>query len=141
MMSQNWIRTDREQGLQRIESAGPSGGGWVTARTHTCTRARASNGFSGVHLTDYFCFQHIDDGVTFPLPSHVPSHSPGAPPPIFVLQVFVLLTDVETFENGPTQFIPMSHMSGRPPNDQQEPCFQGKGPISMIGKAGDAYMM
>ena len=53
----------------------------------------------------------------------------------------VLLTDVETLQNGPTQFVPMSHLSGREPNDQQEPSFQGKGPISMIGKAGDAYIM
>ena len=43
--------------------------------------------------------------------------------------------------NRPTQFVPRSHLSGRYPNDQQEPSFQGAGPVSMLGNAGDAYMM
>ena len=69
--SQNWIVTTQEQGLQRIKSAGPNGGGW-----------------------------HVDDLIQFPLPDHVPAHSPDAAPPTFVLQIFVLLTDVESVENG-----------------------------------------
>ena len=70
MMSQNWIRTTQEEGVKRVQSAGPSGGGW-----------------------------HVDDLIHFPLPDHVESHLPDMAPPVFVLQVFVLLTDVETVEH------------------------------------------
>ena len=34
-----------------------------------------------------------------------------------------------------------SHLSGREPNDQVNPSFQGRAPVSMLGKAGDAYIM
>lgn len=154
MMSQNWVRTTQDEGIKRVQSAGPSGGGW-----------------------------HVDDLIHFPLPDHVEAHMPDVAPPVFVLQVFVLLTNVETLEHGcvlmkvaqaslalnsaglaqfalralnqmscerlfspavptsPTQFVPGSHLSGRLPNDQQEPIFQGAGPISMLGLAGDAYIM
>ena len=37
--------------------------------------------------------------------------------------------------------MPASHLSGRNPNDQEEPSFQGKKPVSMLGRAGDAYMV
>jgi hypothetical protein len=133
MMSQNWIVTTQEQGLARVKNAGPNGGGW-----------------------------HADDLIHFPLPDHIDAHRPDAMPPVFIMQVFVLLTDVESLENGPTEFVPRSHLSGRNPNDQQNPCFQvcfhanekrvssegltdvcplgcfqGHGPVSMLGKAGD----
>ena len=39
------------------------------------------------------------------------------------------------------EFVPASHLSGRNPNDQEEPSFQGKKPVSMLGRAGDAYMV
>ena len=58
---------------------------------------------------------------------------------MFVLQVFVLLTDVMSLANGPTQLVPTSHLSGRRPNGQHNPTFQGREVVSMLGRAGDAY--
>ena len=75
MMSQNWIRTTEDQGRERIKSGGPAGGGW-----------------------------HVDDLIHFPLPDHVEAHSLDVAPPVFVLQVFVLLTDVESLEHGCASF-------------------------------------
>jgi ectoine hydroxylase-related dioxygenase (phytanoyl-CoA dioxygenase family) len=83
---------------------------------------------------------HVDDLVHFPLPSHVPGHSPDAPPPCFVMQIFTPLSDVETIECGPTQVVPGSHLSGRQPDAQDHPVFNGRGPESILTRAGHAYL-
>ena len=50
------------------------------------------------------------------------------------------LTDVESIEDGPSQYVPGSHYSGRVPNDQENPEFDGNGPVSVFCKAGDIYL-
>jgi ectoine hydroxylase-related dioxygenase (phytanoyl-CoA dioxygenase family) len=50
------------------------------------------------------------------------------------------LSDIDTIAHGPTQYIPGSHFSGRHPNDQQNPTFEGRGPVSILCKAGDIYL-
>ena len=49
---------------------------------------------------------HVDDLLQFPLPEHVEAHSQDAPPPIFIISLFVLLTDVDSIEDGCTCFVP-----------------------------------
>ena len=56
------------------------------------------------------------------------------------MTVQILLTDVDTMEDGPTQFIAGSHYAGRGPNDPKNPTFEGRGPVSIFGKAGDIYL-
>ncbi len=60
--------------------------------------------------------------------------------PMFLLTVQVLLSDVESQEHGPTQFVPGSHYSGGHPNDKKNPTFDGRGPVSIFGRAGDIYL-
>ena len=76
MMSQNWLSTTQAEGQKRVEQI-EGGGGW-----------------------------HVDDLLQFPLPEHVEAHSLDAPPPIFIISLFVLLTDVDSIENGCTCFVP-----------------------------------
>ena len=76
--------------------------------------------------------------------------------PVLWFTVQVPLTDIETVEQGPTQYVPGSHYSGRtvdrvrpsghPRSDtvtfdaDEEPEFEGRGPVSMLCKAGDIYL-
>ena len=83
---------------------------------------------------------HVDDCVEFPLPEDVPRHDPRVRMPIQWLTIQVALSDIDTEDDGPTQFVPGSHYSGRPPNCQENPIFEGKGPISALCKAGDIYL-
>ena len=123
IMAQNWIRN----------TAAMAAKNGVTAAEVEAAEARGGSAGDG---------WHIDDLCLFPLPPGT-VHSLAAPPPIFVLQVFVLLTDVPTVAHGPTQFVPSSHLSGRKPTDEEQssPCFGGRRHVSMLGKAGDAYIM
>ena len=72
-VSQNWIRSTPTHGAKAL-AATQGGGGW-----------------------------HVDDLLHFPLPEGHPPHSTVAPPPIFILQLFVLLTDVPDRTYGPTE--------------------------------------
>ncbi len=83
---------------------------------------------------------HVDDLLHFPLPEGVPRHDPRITMPCFVMQIFTPLTDVDAVEYGPTEVVPGSHCAGRKPDRQEEPSFEGKGPVSILAKAGDAYM-
>ena len=76
---------------KRLETS-TSGGGW-----HTCVCNPAT-----VPPFQLNCavFWRRDDLIQFPLPEEIPAHQ--HPPPIFVLQIFVLLTDVLSIDNGPT---------------------------------------
>lgn len=47
---------------------------------------------------------------------------------------------IEAEAYGPTQVVPGSHYSGRQPNDPREPIFEGRGPISILCRAGEAYL-
>ena len=40
--------------------------------------------------------------------------------------------------NNPTQIVPGSHWSGRRPT--ADLVFEGQGPVSMLGRAGDVYL-
>lgn len=83
---------------------------------------------------------HADDLVFYPLPDNVPRHDSSIPLPVFQMTVQILLTDVPADEYGPTQFVPGSHYSGRNPNDPVHPTFEGQGPKSILGNAGDMYL-
>lgn len=83
---------------------------------------------------------HVDDEVEFPLPDEVPRHDARLRLPVFRMTVQILLSDVETEEYGPTQFVPGSHYSGRNPSDPLNPSFEGRGPVSILGRAGDIYL-
>jgi ectoine hydroxylase-related dioxygenase (phytanoyl-CoA dioxygenase family) len=84
---------------------------------------------------------HADAGeILFPLPESIEKHDPRIQLRVLWLTVQVPLSDIELIEHGPTQYIPGSHYSGRHPNDQENPEFDGKGPASVFSKAGDIYI-
>jgi hypothetical protein len=83
---------------------------------------------------------HVDDAVIFELPESIERHDPRLRLPIFYYNCMFALTDIPSIEYGPTQFIPGSHYSGRNPNDPLHPNFEGREPVSILCKAGDAYL-
>ncbi len=84
---------------------------------------------------------HVDDDLFFPLPDDVPRHDPRIDMPILWLTVQVALTDIELEEHGPTEYVPVSHYSGRRPTDDgTTPVFEEKGPVQIYCKAGDIYL-
>ncbi|MBM3280436.1 MAG: phytanoyl-CoA dioxygenase family protein [Candidatus Handelsmanbacteria bacterium] len=82
---------------------------------------------------------HTDGPVHNPLPDQVPRHDPRIRMQVLWITVQMALSDIETIEQGPTQYVPGSHYSGRGPNSQEHPEFEGRGPVSMLCKAGDIY--
>jgi ectoine hydroxylase-related dioxygenase (phytanoyl-CoA dioxygenase family) len=83
---------------------------------------------------------HVDGQVHFPVPENVPRHDPRIRMPVMWFTVQMALTDIESIEHGPTQYVPGSHHSGRNPNDQDHPEFEGQGATSVFCKAGDIYL-
>ena len=83
---------------------------------------------------------HIDDALFHPLPDDIPRHDSRIDLPIFWLTVQMPLTDIDSMEYGPTQFVPGSHYSGRHPPESGPPEFEGRGPVSVFCKAGDIYL-
>lgn len=83
---------------------------------------------------------HVDGVVHNPLPEGVPRHDPRIRLPVLWFTVQMALTDIELIDHGPTQYVPGSHYSGRGPNDQEHPQFEGREPISIFCKAGDIYL-
>ena len=83
---------------------------------------------------------HVDDRVLFPLPEDIPRFDPRIKIPNFVINFQFMLTDVPADEYGPTQVVPGTHYSGRDPNSQEDPSFEGRGPVSILCKAGDLYL-
>ena len=69
---------------------------------------------------------HCDKEVYFPLPDEIERHDPRVRMPVMWFTVQMALTDIESIEHGPTQYVPSSHYSGRMPNDQENPEFDGK---------------
>lgn len=90
----------------------------------------------GVAITNW----HVDDRVEFPLPDDVPRHDPRIRMPVQWFTIQMALSDIESEEDGPTQFVPTSQYSGRHPNNQEAPEFDGCGPVSALCKAGDIYL-
>jgi hypothetical protein len=83
---------------------------------------------------------HLDDLVHFPLNDEIERHDSRMIMPCMVLQVFTPLTDVDDVKFGPTEVVPGSHYAGRRPNDPYNPSFGGRKPMSILAKAGDAYL-
>jgi hypothetical protein len=83
---------------------------------------------------------HVDDTLEFPLPDEIERFDPRLRMPVLWITVQVALSDIDSIEHGPTQFVPGSHYSGRRPNSQEDPMFDGQGPVSVFCKAGDIYL-
>src|SRR4029078_3567789 len=61
--------------------------------------------------------------------------------PVLCSTVQSALSDIDSIEDGPTQFVPASHYSGRyPPKGEDVPTFEGRAPKSLLCKAGDIYL-
>ena len=84
-------------------------------------------------------YWHVDDVVEFPLPPEIPRFDARIQMPVFWFTVQVALSDINTLENGPTQYVPGSHYSGRHPMSKEDPIFEGQGPKAVLCKAGDIY--
>ncbi len=83
---------------------------------------------------------HVDGSVHFPVSDAMPRHDPRLRMPVMWFTVQMALSDIETLEEGPTQYVRGSHYSGRHPNDAENPEFEGNGPVSVYCKAGDIYL-
>jgi hypothetical protein len=83
---------------------------------------------------------HVDDLVHLPLPPELPRHDGRWRLPCFVFTFQCLLSDVPSIDHGATQFVPGSHYSGRQPEPTQRPVWEGRGPVSILGRAGDIYL-
>ena len=97
----------------------------------------------GLALDHWHCDQSGYPAVhtaIFPLPDDIKRHDPRVCMPVLWFTVQVALSDVESIEHGPTQYVPGSHYSGRTPNDQENPEFDGNGPVSVFCRAGDIYL-
>lgn len=81
---------------------------------------------------------HVDDLLEFPLPPEIARFDARIRMPLLWMTVQVALSDIDSLEHGPTQFVPTSHYSGRMPNETLE--FEGHGPQSLFCKAGDIYL-
>ena len=83
---------------------------------------------------------HVDNDLFHALPDDVPRYDPRIDIPIMWLTVQIALTDIDSIECGPTQYVPVSHYSGRNPPKTDTPTFEGRGPVSVLCKAGDIYL-
>lgn len=84
---------------------------------------------------------HVDDVLECPLPEEIARHDARIRLPVLWLSVQIPLSDLEAEKYGPGQFIPGSHYSGRmPPPNEEAPTFEGRGPVSVLCKAGDIYL-
>lgn len=84
---------------------------------------------------------HVDDGIEFPIPPEMDRHDPRLQMPVLRMSVQIALTDQDDVKYGPSQFVPGSHYSGRQPSDPEDPTFEGRGPTSLLMKAGDLYLL
>jgi len=82
---------------------------------------------------------HVDDVLEFPLPEDIPRFDARIRMPVFWFTMQVALSDIDSIEHGPTQYVPTSHYSGRRPIHQEDPHFDGYGPKDVTCKAGDIY--
>ncbi len=83
---------------------------------------------------------HVDDALFYPVPDDVERHDPRIRLPVLWLTVQIALSDIDDETQGPTQYVAGSHQSGRKPNPEGVPEFEGCGPTSIYCKAGDVYL-
>ena len=83
---------------------------------------------------------HVDGSVHFPVTEEMPRHDPRLRMPVMWFTVQMALSDIDTIAEGPTQYVRGSHYSGRHPNSQENPEFEGNKPVSILCKAGDIYL-
>ena len=83
---------------------------------------------------------HVDDVLEFPLPADVPRFDARMRMPVFWFTVQVALSDIDSLEHGPTQYVPTSHYSGRIPSQSPDISFEGHTPKAVFCKAGDIYL-
>lgn len=83
---------------------------------------------------------HVDGSVHFPVSDEMPRHDPRLRMPVMWFTVQMALSDIDSIEEGPTQYVRESHYSGRGPNEQENPEFEGNKPVSIFCKAGDIYL-
>ena len=83
---------------------------------------------------------HVDDVLEFPLPADVPRFDARMRMPVFWFTVQVALSDIDSLEHGPTQYVPTSHYSGRIPSQSPDISFEGHAPKAVFCKAGDIYL-
>ncbi len=95
---------------------------------------------TGRAISNFHADVDVDIGVEFPCPPELPRHDARYKLPIFRIIVQIPLTDMESIEYGPTEYVPGSHYSGRVPNDSSNPTFEGRGPVPVLCKAGDIYL-
>ena len=91
---------------------------------------------SGQHIERWHC----DGPLWFPLPDEVLRHDRRIEMPVFWLTVQIALSDITSIGDGPSQYVPGSHYSGRKPPEKGEPEFEGQGPVSILCRAGDIYL-
>jgi ectoine hydroxylase-related dioxygenase (phytanoyl-CoA dioxygenase family) len=84
---------------------------------------------------------HIDDHLFFPLRQDEEQHPSSWRIPCHVINVMCALTATETLNHGPTQVVPRSHYSGRIPEPDHTPEFDGERPISIFARPGDVYLL
>jgi len=83
---------------------------------------------------------HTDEPLLFPLPDDVGGHSANINMPVYWFVVHIALSDIDTPDKGPTQYIPTSHYSGRRAPADDAPMYRGNGPRTALADAGDAYL-
>lgn len=105
------------------------------SQCHIIANNAIRNG-TGRAISDF----HVDDGVEFPISEGMTRHDARLTMPVQRFSFQILLTDVATIEQGPTQYVPGSHYAGRDPEPGDNPTFEGQAPVSIFGKAGDAYL-
>jgi hypothetical protein len=82
---------------------------------------------------------HVDDTLEFPLPDEIARFDARIRMPVFWFTIQIALSDIDSIEHGPTQYVPGSHYSGRRPPSQENLEFEGQGPKEVYCKAGDIY--
>lgn len=82
---------------------------------------------------------HVDDIVEYPLPPDIPRWDARVRLPVLWLSVQVALSDILTMEDGPTEIVPGSQLSGRD-SPKENPVFEGRGAEPMFCRAGDIYL-
>lgn len=83
---------------------------------------------------------HIDDILEFPLPPEISRHDARIKMPVFWFSFQIALSDIDSIENGPTEYVPGSHYSGRKVPDGGPYEFEGRGPAPVLCRAGDVYL-
>jgi ectoine hydroxylase-related dioxygenase (phytanoyl-CoA dioxygenase family) len=83
---------------------------------------------------------HTDEPLLFPLPDDVPGHPENIRMPVYWIIFHIALSDIGAPENGPTQYVPSSHYSGRRAPRGERPEFRGNGPVAALVRRGGAYM-